>query len=212
MHPDAKSLRARSIENYNELSAIIDDNHAKGCWFTSGAKGDLNPISNSEQHVETPLQNMLVDEERSVDNTGDRTQGSSQRTKGRPSTSSHSEEPSKKRRYNDVLVEMMSALAANIGRIADALTGSHQSLCLDELFAMVKNIPGFDDDLIIEACEFLSFDDKRAMMFMKLNERWLEKFPVNYSSLSEISSQQVSRIQFEIAKISVFSFSTEYYF
>ncbi|CAK9154367.1 unnamed protein product [Ilex paraguariensis] len=121
---------------------------------------------------------MLGGGEMNQENTSESTQGSSHRTRTRPSLS-RSKQPSKKRRNSDVMVEMMNAIAANIGRIADALTGSNQSVCLDELFEMVQNIPGFDDDLIIEACEFLSFDEKRAKMFLKLDERlrkmWLLK-------------------------------------
>uniref|UniRef100_A0A5B7BRF2 Myb/SANT-like domain-containing protein n=1 Tax=Davidia involucrata TaxID=16924 RepID=A0A5B7BRF2_DAVIN len=179
MHPDAKFLRARSIEYFDELRIIIDNNHATGCFCVTGAKGDMNPTSNNEEHEETPLQNVFVDEEMSKDNTNNGTQGSSQQTRARPSSSSHSKQPSKKRHGSDLMVEMMSTMAANIGRIADALTGSNQSVCLDELFEMVQNIPGFDDDLIIEACEFLSLDEKRAKMFLKLDERlrklWLLK-------------------------------------
>lgn len=51
-------------------------------------------------------------------------------------------------------------MAADIGRIADALTENNKTVCLDELFEMVQTIPGFDDDLIIEACEYLSFDEE----------------------------------------------------
>ena len=82
----------------------------------------------------------------------------------------------KRRRSSDVMLKMMSAMAADIGRIADALTENNKTVCLDELFEMVQTIPGFDDDLIIEACEYLSFDERRAMMFMKLNERLRKKW------------------------------------
>ncbi|KAK7856687.1 hypothetical protein CFP56_022111 [Quercus suber] len=71
---------------------------------------------------------------------------------------------------------MMSAMSADIGRIADALTENNKTVCLDELFEMVQTIPGFDDDLIIEAYEYLSFDERRAMTFMKLNERIRKKW------------------------------------
>ncbi|KAI8525963.1 hypothetical protein RHMOL_Rhmol13G0271300 [Rhododendron molle] len=171
-HPDAKFLRARSVE-YDKLCLIIGNNDAAGCWSTTCAKQDANPTSNNEVHLETPLSNIMVDKAPSQDDSGDGPQGSSQRP------FSSSKQHSKKRRQSDLMIDMMSAMAANIGRIADALTGSNQSVCLDYLFEMVQKIPGFDDDLIIEACEFLSFDEKRAKMFLKLDERlrrlWLLK-------------------------------------
>lgn len=106
---------------------------------------------------------------------GDDDQESSQQTRARPSSSSHSEQPSKRRRDADFMIEMMSAIATNVGRIADALTEMN-NVCLDEVFEMVKRIPGFDDDLIIGAFEYPSFDDKRARMFMKLNDRLRKKW------------------------------------
>lgn len=155
------------------MCLIIGNNDATGCWSTTCAKQDANPISNNEVHLETPLSNIMVDKAPSQDDSGDGPQGSSQRP------FSSSKQHSKKRRQSDLMIDMMSAMAANIGRIADALTGSNQSVCLDYLFEMVQKIPGFDDDLIIEACEFLSFDEKRAKMFLKLDERlrrlWLLK-------------------------------------
>lgn len=173
MRPDAKCLGARSIENYDELHVIIGNDHA------TGAKCDVNPASNNEGHMEIPLRNMMINEEMSQDHSGDGTQWSSKQTRARSSSSSRSKQPSNKRRVSAVIVEMMSCMAANIGRIADALTGFNQSVCLDELFEMVQNIPGFDDNLVIETCEFLSLDEKRAKMFLKLDERlrklWLLK-------------------------------------
>ncbi|KAM7513857.1 hypothetical protein LguiA_003440 [Lonicera macranthoides] len=157
MHPEAKFLRGRSIKNFEDLH--------------------ISCRENEEDHV---------DEEMSKDESSEGTpEGSCQQQTRRATSPSllQYKRPAKKRhrggRDEETLVEMMSAVAANIGRIADALTASNQSVCLDEVFEMVQNIPGFDDDLIIEACEFLSVDDKRAKMFLKLDERlrklWLIK-------------------------------------
>ncbi|KAK3032125.1 hypothetical protein RJ639_035935 [Escallonia herrerae] len=103
------------------------------------------------------------------ENTAVSTQGSKQ-TRARPFSSSLSRQPCKKRRGNDIVEDMMWAMATNIGRIADALTGRNELVRLDEEFEIVKKIPGFDDDLIIEACEFLSLDERRAKMFLKLDD------------------------------------------
>ncbi|KAL2510925.1 Uncharacterized protein Adt_16525 [Abeliophyllum distichum] len=142
------------------------------------SNGSTNLVSHNEERAEVPLPINL--EAVPVNNACEEgTEGSSQQTGARPTSSSFPKQQSKKRRNSDIMVEMMTAMAENIGRIADALTASNQSVCLDELFEMVQNIPGFDDDLVIEACEFLSFDEKRATMFLKLDERlrklWLLK-------------------------------------
>jgi len=164
--PDARQLRARSIENWDEQPG--------GQLSEAGAKHDSNPPLNEEEDVETPV-GMFANEEMWHDNASDGMQGSSQQTRARPSSSSHSKQPLKRRRSSDIMLEMMSAMAADIGSIAGALTENNRSVCLDELFEMVQTIPGFDDDPIIETCEYLSFDERRAMMFMKLNERSLQK-------------------------------------
>lgn len=176
-YPDARQLRARSIENYDDLRIIVGNEAPDGQWFEAGATLRLegNSTSNDEEHIETPVQ-MFANEEMSHEDTSDGMQGSSQQTRARPSSSSHSKRLLKRRRSSDVMLKMMSAMAADIGRIADALTENNKTVCLDELFEMVQTIPGFDDDLIIEACEYLSFDERRAMMFMKLNERLRKKW------------------------------------
>lgn len=176
-YPDARQLRARSIENYDDLRIIVGNEAPDGQWFEAGATLRLegNSTSNDEEHIETPVQ-MFANEEMSHEDTSDGMQGSSQQTRARPSSSSHSKRLLKRRRSSDVMLKMMSAMAADIGRIADALTENNKAVCLDELFEMVQTIPGFDDDLIIEACEYLSFDERRAMMFMKLNERLRKKW------------------------------------
>lgn len=168
-------MRARSIENYDELRIIVGNEPPGRHWSEAGARLDGNSTFNDEEHVETPAQ-MFRNEEMSQDNASDGMQGSSQQTRARPSSSSYSKQLLKRRRSSDAMLEMMSAMAADIGRIADALTENNKTVCLDELFEMVQTIPGFDDDLIIEACEYLSFDERRAMMFMKLNERLRKKW------------------------------------
>ncbi|CDP09648.1 unnamed protein product [Coffea canephora] len=175
-NPEAKYLRGRCIENYDALHFILGNDSANRCWSTTGEKGDGNLAPCNQQHNGIRLPDVV--EELSLDNTCEGTQGSSQQTRARPSSSSRSKQLTKKRSSSDAMVEVMRAVAVNIGRIADALT-ANESVCLDEIFEMVKNIPGFDDDLIIDACEFLSFDEKRAKMFLKLDERlrkmWLLK-------------------------------------
>ncbi|CAK7330715.1 unnamed protein product [Dovyalis caffra] len=172
-NPDAKHLRAKTIENFNELHIIVGHEHPNGNGSETGANVVEDPIQSNEELMEIPL-HVLVDEDTRHD-VGDDYQESSQQTRARPSSSSHSEQPYKRRRDNNVMMEMMSAIATDVGRIADALTEMN-NVCLDEVFEMVMRIPGFDDDIIIEACEYLSFDDKRARMFMKLNDRLRKKW------------------------------------
>lgn len=195
--PDAKHLRGKRIENYNELGMLVGNEQASGNWLEDYERLDVNLIPNSEGHAETPelmlaneelshdiaaneemSHDNAANEEMSQDNASDEAQGSSEQTRARPSSSSHSKQlhPSKRRRTGDVMLQMMSVMAADISRIADALTERNKTVCLEEVVEKVQNIPGFDDDLIIESCEYLCFDEKRALMFLKLDERLRKKW------------------------------------
>jgi hypothetical protein len=204
-HRDARHLRDKRIENYNELGLVVGNEEASGNWledtemfdvnitpnFVENADADadadvnltphfeehddVNLTPHFEEHAETPTLMLANEEEMSHDNASDEVLGSSEQTGARPS-SSHSKQASKRRRTNDVMLQMMSVMAADIGRIADALTESNKTSCLEEVVEKVQNIPDFDDDLIIEACEYLCVDEKRGLMFLKLDERLRKKW------------------------------------
>lgn len=198
-HRDARNLRDKRIENYNELGLIVGNEEASGNWsedtemfdvnlapnFVENADvnltpnfeehADVNLTSHFEEHAETPTPMSPNEEEMSHDNASDEVEGSSEQTGARPS-SSHSKQPSKRRRTNDVMLQMMNVMANDIGRIADALTERNKTACLEEVVEKVQNIPDFDDDLIIEACEYLCFDEKRGLMFLNLKERLRKKW------------------------------------
>ncbi|KAK7400983.1 hypothetical protein VNO78_12292 [Psophocarpus tetragonolobus] len=178
--PNARHLRDRRIENYHQLGMIVGNEQGSGNWSENFERFDVNLTPNYEQHAETPAL-VLADVEMTShdddDDASDEVQGSSEQTRARPSSSqlqSHSKR--KRRRTSDVMIEMMGFMAADISRIADALTESNKTACLEEVVEKVQNMPDFDDDLIIEACEYLCFDEKRALMFLKLDERLRKKW------------------------------------
>ncbi|KAK7295758.1 hypothetical protein RJT34_18670 [Clitoria ternatea] len=167
-HAETPARVLANFEEHAETPARVLAN------FEEHAETPAPVLANFEEHAETPVL-MLSNEETSHDNASDEVQGSSEQTGERPS-SSHSKQRSKRRRASDVMLEMMSVMAADISRIADALSDSNKCLCLEEVVEKVQNMPDFDDDLIIEACEYLCFDEKRALMFLKLNERLRKKW------------------------------------
>ncbi|XP_020222381.1 uncharacterized protein LOC109804884 isoform X3 [Cajanus cajan] len=177
-HPDARHLRDRCIENYHELGMIVGNEQGSGNWSENIEMFDVNLTPNYEELAGTPAPVLANNVEMSHDgNASDEVQGSSEQTRARPSSSqSHSKQPSKRRRTSDVMLQMMSVMAADISRIADALSESNKTVCLEEVVEKVQNMPDFDDDLIIEACEYLCFDEKRALMFLKLDERLRKKW------------------------------------
>ncbi|XP_010247462.1 PREDICTED: uncharacterized protein LOC104590478 [Nelumbo nucifera] len=177
-HPDARYLRARSVENYDELCIIFGNGQANGNYSRDISKVDVG-LSPDSDDLEIPDRCLSADDDVSNDNIDEGMEVSSQQTRARPDLLSRSKRPVKRKRTVDMMVETMNAMATNIGRIADALEQSSKTVGLDELFELVKKIPGFGDDLVIEACEFLAFDERRAKLFLKLDERlrkiWLLK-------------------------------------
>ncbi|KAF2291812.1 hypothetical protein GH714_035703 [Hevea brasiliensis] len=185
------------IKNFSELQIIVGNELGSRNCSGTGAKF-VNPVQSYKDHAETPL-NFMVDEEINDDSAGNDRQESTQWIWSRPSLSHSkqpdkrrldstqlsfypknlSKQPDKRRRVDEIMVELMSIIATNTGKIADALTENNNNVCLDEVFKMVQNIPGFDDDMIIDACEYLSSEESRARMFMKLDDRlrtlWLLK-------------------------------------
>ncbi|XP_042483561.1 L10-interacting MYB domain-containing protein-like isoform X2 [Macadamia integrifolia] len=170
-HPDARVIRGKVIENYDELCIIFSNDLSTESHSRNGVY--------CEEHVEAADQFTLVYNDINPGDVGDGMEESSQQTRAQPASSSRSKRPLKRKRANNMMLETMSAMATNIGRIADALGQHSKTVNLDELFDVVQKIPGFDDDLIIEACEYLSVDEKKAKMFLKLDDRlrrlWLLK-------------------------------------
>lgn len=169
-------MRTKSIENYNELCIIFgNEQKTEGCSI--GEKRRKDRALNNHDHTE--LQVRILDDD-AGDGDGssgaDSIEASSQQTGTRPSSSSHSQKSLKRRRNSDLMVQIMSTMAANVARIADALSDSRRPICLDQVFDVVQTMPGLDDDFILDACEFLSLDEKMAVMFMKLDERLRKKW------------------------------------
>ena len=81
-YPDARQLRARSIENYDDLRIIVGNEAPDGHWFEAGSTLRLegNSTFNDEEHMETPVQ-MFANEEMSHEDTSDGMKGSSQQTR-----------------------------------------------------------------------------------------------------------------------------------
>ncbi|MED6149970.1 hypothetical protein PIB30_067721 [Stylosanthes scabra] len=178
-HPDARDLQGRCIQNFHALGIIVGNEQVNGNLYKDCERLDVNHTPNYEEHADTPPLTLgnHGDGMSHDDNASDKVQSSSdsEQTRARP-WSSDSKQASKRRRTSDVMLEMMSVMAADISRIADALAERNKTVWLEEVIEKIQNIPEFDDNLIIEACEFLCFDEKRALMFLKLDERLRKKW------------------------------------
>ena len=154
---------------------MIFDNKEKTEGWSIVEKHDKDYTLNNHNHTESQVG--ISDDDAGGGNGSsgsDSTEASSQQTGTRPSSSSHSRKSLKRRCSDDLIVQIVSVMAANVARIADAL--SDRPTCLDQVFDVVQTMPGLDEDLILDACEFLSFDEKRAVMFMNLDERLRKKW------------------------------------
>ncbi|GAB2287099.1 hypothetical protein Dimus_021483 [Dionaea muscipula] len=188
-HPDAKHLRGRSIKIYEEMCIIVGHDRLllNGCLPESGPPPDALGIADSADLYPTSAAKVVDDdetmtcgdEETSSDIDGVQQGSSSPRSKAKQACKKRSRSRSISEMM--MLVEVMSSVATVLGRIADVLTGEEERkkacwLDENEMFQLVQTIPGFDDELVIEACEYLSSDENKTRMFLKLNDRLRRKW------------------------------------
>ncbi|CAL1403555.1 unnamed protein product [Linum trigynum] len=185
-NPDARQLRAKPFDNFNMLRCIMEPTPCDNNRPENVANIVLNPTPYQEYHemelgaspVED-LEGMNHDDNNNGtgDDDDDNLHNSSSSTQSRPPSSQNLKKRRRRANADDVMIDIMSVIATNVGKIADALAAEKtNSVDLDELFEMIRVIPEFDDDLVIDACEYLSCDDKKAKMFMKLDDRLRRKW------------------------------------
>ncbi|KAE8653537.1 hypothetical protein Csa_006853 [Cucumis sativus] len=136
------------ITNY-ELCMIFDNKEKTEGWSIV-EKHDKDYTLNNHNHTESQVG--ISDDDAGGGNGSsgsDSTEASSQQTGTRPSSSSHSRKSLKRRCSDDLIVQIVSVMAANVARIADAL--SDRPTCLDQVFDVVQTMPGLDEDLILDA-------------------------------------------------------------
>ncbi|XP_042520087.1 uncharacterized protein LOC122093700 isoform X1 [Macadamia integrifolia] len=128
--------------------------------------------------AETTGQHMTVDEEVNLDGIEEGMEASSEQTKGPPDSSLHSGGNQNKIHASHLIMETMNSVAANLGEIAEALDRNNK-ISIDNLYNEMMKIQDFDDELLVEALEYVASDDKKAMTFLTLNEKrrknWLLK-------------------------------------
>ncbi|KAJ4976412.1 hypothetical protein NE237_001518 [Protea cynaroides] len=122
--------------------------------------------------AETVNQHMTVGEEVNLDGVEEGMEASSEQS------SAHTGENLNKLHTSHLIMEMMNSAAANLGKIAETLDRNNK-ISIDNLYNEIMKIQDFDDELLVEALEYVTSDDKKAMTFLTLNEKrrknWLLK-------------------------------------
>ncbi|XP_010275995.1 PREDICTED: uncharacterized protein LOC104610872 isoform X2 [Nelumbo nucifera] len=127
-------------------------------------------IGEHSQELETDGESMLVDEGIDIDDIEEGIEASSEQTRVQSNSLSHPKEPINKFHAPNI-ISTMNTLAANLGRIAEALDRSNKAMSIDYLYEEVTKIQDFDEDFVIEALEYLASDDKKGRTFLTLDEK-----------------------------------------
>ncbi|KAK9285420.1 hypothetical protein L1049_024613 [Liquidambar formosana] len=178
-HSDAAQFRHRSIDNFDDISLIIGNDQANGQGAQTGIEAD--------NIVET------IDLEANTDNIGiegirfefeglsgnESQPATTQPLKSKLPSSQGNQLPKNKRKGRDDAISTdLRFLGENIKIVADAIN-NRDKIDMDLLMLEIEKISNFDDDLVVEAMEYLSGDKKRADLFLALKENqkriWLLK-------------------------------------
>uniref|UniRef100_A0A2N9H6K4 Myb/SANT-like domain-containing protein n=1 Tax=Fagus sylvatica TaxID=28930 RepID=A0A2N9H6K4_FAGSY len=180
-HPDMVPYRTRVVLHYNELCiicghAVADGRYSLSCFdinFENEATmKNSTPSCQSHLLEETPAKKntngkaVLIDNKDVADNAHKEALRSGGDKKKHHSYGKHEEAFD-----SDVLREMAVAVTSLTKK-----QKQENSISTEDVIDVLQAIPDMDDDLLLDACDFLE-DEKRARMFLALDaplrKKWL---------------------------------------
>lgn len=82
----------------------------------------------------------------------------------------------KERRTDDSVADALAEMAAAVSSLTKRETKEEKSMSMETVIQALQTIPDMDDDLLLDACDFLE-DGRRARMFLALDstlrKKWL---------------------------------------
>ncbi|MCL7030544.1 hypothetical protein MKW94_018452 [Papaver nudicaule] len=153
-HPEVRQYRVRPVPYYKELSTIYGD--------TSGRNGNLGG---------DPADNVLED---SSYLNGDILNQHNKRLPKMPMSSGYSKKlKNTEQSMIDAILEMASAVTS----LAEKTKETSDTVSIDTWMAALRALPDIDEELFLDACDFLEVDEKRAKTFVVLDaglrKKWL---------------------------------------
>ncbi|KDP40586.1 hypothetical protein JCGZ_24585 [Jatropha curcas] len=169
-HPDAKGVRGKQIEMYDELKIVCGNYQAPSRWAKMKDGGHL------AKNFEEDSPSFLSQSSEDVSETD----GTESYTGPPDCIPDGSQEPPliqpirqlpKRVRGSEALQDAMLAVASSIRRLADAMEHNKVTVDSSELLQAVMEIDGLEEAKQMYAFEYLNADPIKARAFMTYNTR-----------------------------------------
>ncbi|KAL2337289.1 hypothetical protein Fmac_011735 [Flemingia macrophylla] len=173
-HPDARGLRGKQIEMYDELKIVCGNYQAPSRWTKMKSGNHAMDMKNCDD-----LMDMKNCEDESASFVSPSSEDMSE-TDGTESFTGHPEfgqmpdgfqELPKRPRVSDSLQDALMTVASSIRRLADAMEQSKCSFDASELLQAVMEIEGLEEGRQMYAFEYLNADPVKARAFLTYNAR-----------------------------------------
>ncbi|KAF8414081.1 hypothetical protein HHK36_002080 [Tetracentron sinense] len=180
-HSDARPYRTKSIPDFDSLSLIIANDSANGNGMLSGF--DVEHTTNLDDTFSrgTNIEDMRtgLEDLHEWDNPIRNEVPAPSAPLGPSSSRLTNEARKKKKTRREGSSDELLAMNANLRFIAEAINNTTAEVDMEPLMVELEKIPELDEDLVIEAAEYLSSDKKRVNLFYgmtdNLRTRWLLK-------------------------------------
>ncbi|KAF8369604.1 hypothetical protein HHK36_032373 [Tetracentron sinense] len=180
-HSNARPYRTKSIPDFDSLSLIIANDSANGNGMLSGFDAEHTTNQDDTFSRGTNIEDMRtgLEDLHERDNPIRNEVPAPSAPLGASSSRLNNEARKKKKTRREGSLDELSAMNANLRFIAEAINNTTAEVDMEPLMVELEKIPELDEDLIIEAAEYLSSDKKRVNLFYGMNDnlrtRWLRK-------------------------------------
>ncbi|KAI3857037.1 hypothetical protein MKX03_015409 [Papaver bracteatum] len=155
-HPDARQFRVRSVPYYNDLCIIYGDTYISGRNNNLG--GD--PVHNVQEDS-SYLNGDILDQHK-------------KRPLKSPIGSGYS---NKLKNTNQIMIDAIQEMRSAVTLLAEMTEETSDYVSTETWMAALHALPDIDEELFLDACDFLEVDAKRAKMFVlldgSLQKKWL---------------------------------------
>uniref|UniRef100_A0A2P2QQ67 Myb/SANT-like domain-containing protein n=1 Tax=Rhizophora mucronata TaxID=61149 RepID=A0A2P2QQ67_RHIMU len=169
-HPDARGIRGKQIEMYDELKIVCGNYQAPSRW---AKMKDGNHLTRNFEEDSASFLSPSSEDASETDGTESYTGSPEDMQDGSqdPPLIQPLRQLPKRARGSDALQDAMLALASSVRRLADAMEQSKNSINASELLQAVMEIDGLEEAKQMYAFEYLNADPIKARAFLTYNAR-----------------------------------------
>ncbi|KAI3976228.1 hypothetical protein MKX01_019174 [Papaver californicum] len=158
-HPDVRQYRVRPVPYYKDLCIIYGDSNI------NGRNSNLNISGDSVENV-LEVSSYL---------NGDILNQHNKRLLKSPIGSGYSK---KLKNTDQSMIDAILEMASAVTSLAEKSQETSDSVSIETWMAALRAVPDIDEELFLDACDFLEVDAKRAKSFVLLEESLRKKWLV----------------------------------